>query len=160
MSEPYLSHCSTERPAENQSDYEQDFCAWLTRQVDLLRTGQINRADIDNIIEELEALGRSERNSLSSRLEELLLHLLKWRYQPDRRNRSWRDSIDKQRHGLEDILETSPSLRHSAIEILPKVYGRARRRASNQTGLAQATFPTDCPFQVDQILDEAFLPEI
>ena len=93
--------------------YENDFYLWTQQQADLLRQGQFNRVDLDleNIAEEIESMGKRDRRSVSSYLQNVLLHLLKWRYQPERRGTSWRLSIENGRYQVVDLLEESPSLK-------------------------------------------------
>ena len=80
--------------------YEQDFLAWIELQVEALRSRQASRLDWDNVLEEMECMGRSEKNALRSRLQGLLMHLMKWQWQPDKRSKSWASSIRNQRLGL------------------------------------------------------------
>src|ERR1700744_3987434 len=99
------------------SDYDIDLSAWAEQQAALLRRlaagERVNNAEPDwlNIAEELEAVGRSERRELRSRMERLLQHLLKWHYQPDYRSRSWQSTIRIQRREINAILADNPSLR-------------------------------------------------
>jgi hypothetical protein len=136
--------------------YESDFALWCQQQADLLRRRAIDNIDFDNIAEEVESLGRSERREIASRLEVLLLHLLKWRFQPDRRSLSWRASIRDARDELERVLDDNPSLRALPAERLPKVYVRARAKALEETGLYH--LPEACPWGADEILSPDFLP--
>jgi hypothetical protein len=138
--------------------YEQDFYAWTQEQAAKLRAGVLADIDVQHLAAEVESMGGSERRELTSRLEELLLHLLKWRYQPGLRGPGWEISISKQRDGLEDLFETSPSLRPKLPEVLSKTYRRARRYAAKETGLPAAMFPEGCPFTVEQILDDYYWP--
>ncbi len=105
-------------------------------------------------------MGKNDKRELLSRLEELLLQLLKWRrYQPQQRGSSWAISIAKQRDGLADLLEDSPSLKPQSVEQFDKAYLRARRYASQETGLPLTTFPATCPFTMEQAIDDQFWPE-
>jgi Domain of unknown function DUF29 len=81
--------------------YDQDFYAWTQRQMQLLKAGCWNELDIENLIEELDSLGKQERQELRNRLEVLLGHLLKWRYQPELRCKSWRATIREQRRQIQ-----------------------------------------------------------
>ncbi len=152
----------TMNPADNNfSDnnlYDTDFYAWTVQQQELLAQGRLQEVDIAHLVEELASMGKSEQRSLSSRLEELTLHLLKWCYQPKRRSRSWELSIIKQRDGIADLLEESPSLRSKLPELLEKAYSRARRYAAKETNLPLKTFPEQPAFTLDQILDNEFWP--
>lgn len=133
--------------------YETDFYLWTQQQAELLRQGQFNRVDLDleNIAEEIESMGRREKHSIRSYLQNVLLHLLKWQYQPQRRGTSWRSSIYNGRDQIEELLEENPSLRAQLGVIVEKSYPNARRLAANETGLPLSTFPDVCPFTVEQI---------
>ncbi len=148
----------TDHPMSN-SLYEQDFYAWANEQAALLRAGQLDRADIDNIAEEIESMGRSEKRELVSRLTILLLHLLKWRYRPGLRSRSWHGSIEVQRHGLDDHLRDNPSLKSRLNEAIKTAYRTARIEAERETGLARDTFPRECPFTFGEMADQDFWPD-
>jgi hypothetical protein len=140
------------------SSYQTDFFSWTREQVEFLKSGRLDRLDVGHLIEELETMGASERRELLSRLEELLLHLLKWRHQPGFRGASWEVSIVKQRDALEDLFETSPSLRPMLSEVFDKAYRRARLYASKETGLPLTTFPESCAWTVENVLRGDFWP--
>ena len=133
--------------------YETDFYLWTQQQAELLRQGQFNRVDLDleNIAEEIESMGRREKHSIRSYLFNVIMHLLKWQYQPQRRGTSWRSSIYNGRDQIEELLEENPSLRAQLGVIVEKSYPNARRLAANETGLPLSTFPDVCPFTVEQI---------
>ena len=137
--------------------YEVDFHAWLMAQVKLLREGRLAQADGNNIAEELESLGNSDRRTLKSHVRTVLMHLLKWNFQPRRRTRSWAMTIRNGRRKMADVLADSPSLKPWLAEVLAAEYTRARKDATIETGLAPDTFPVPCPFTLDQVLDEDFL---
>ena len=144
--------------------YERDFYAWAMREAGLLRRlargDRVNdKLDAANLAEEIESLGRSEKRELSNRLRVLLLHLLKWQYQPERRGASWRATIREQRYGLETVLEESPSLRPTFPDAITTAYNRTLPTASDETGLPRKTFPTICPYTSEQILNLDYLPE-
>ena len=143
----------------NAVDYEEDFYLWTEEQARLLRSGEFSAIDAANIAEEIESMGRSDRRELKSRLIVLLTHLLKWRYQPEARSRSWSDTIREQRQQIELVLEDSPSLRSAAEQILNQVYRTARENAGEETGITKAAFPDACPFRPDEVLSRGFLPE-
>ncbi len=73
--------------------YDKDFYAWTQQQVELLKAQQWNQVDIENLIEELDSLGKQQRQELRNRLGVLLGHLLKWHYQPEARSKSWTGTI-------------------------------------------------------------------
>ena len=132
--------------------YEQDFVLWLEHQAALLRAGRLEEVDAARIAEELEDMARSDRRELRSRIETLLLHLLKWDHQPRRRSRSWRASIVEQRIRIADLLEDSPSLRQGLSAILPRAYRAAVQRAVAETGLAPEAFPRALPYDQEAVL--------
>lgn len=139
--------------------YRTDFYAWTKTQAALLQAEEFENLDLPNLIEELEAMGTSQRNEVISRLKVLLMHLLKWQFQADHRSRSWRNTINVQRWDLEAVLEDNPSLRRELPECIAKAYPRARREAIQETGLLRSPWPDSCPWTIEQILDEAWLPE-
>ena len=131
--------------------YETDFYLWTQQQAGLLRQGLIATVDIENIAEEIESMGKSERHALGSYLKNILMHLLKWQYQPERRGNSWKLSIINGRDGIERSLEYSPSLAPQLTTMAAAEYRRARKMAAAETGLPLITFPDQCPFTVEQI---------
>ena len=92
--------------------YEKDFYAWTQEQANLIRQGKFNEIDTLHIIDEIESMGRSEKRALKSRLAVLLMHLLKWQYQPTFRGVSWTITIRNQRWEIAELLEDNPSLQH------------------------------------------------
>ena len=138
--------------------YEQDFHAWTQQQAALIRAGLFSEIDVDHIAEELEDLGGSQRREIGNRLSVLLMHLLKWRYQPGRRSPSWRKTMIEQRFRIAREIETSPSLRRYPAEIFDRVYREARKLAIAETELSPSVFPEQSPFTVDQALEEDWLP--
>ncbi len=139
--------------------YDSDFYAWSREQTDLLRAGKLTEADIEHIAEEIESMGRTEKRELISRLTVLLLHLLKWSYQPGKRGPSWEASIRVQRYDVTDHLDDNPSLSPLLLQALASAYRKARLEAISETGLPDATFPEACPWTVEQVLDGGFWPE-
>ena|SRR5665213_666404 len=139
--------------------YEHDFYAWSTEQAALLRAGKVAEADIAHIAEEIDSMGRSEKRELVNRLTVLLLHLLKWRFQPGLRGNSWRLSIEEQRYRLEDHLGDNPSLRSQLDVAVRDAYRLALIEAERETGLARSTFPSVCPFAFEQAMNADFWPE-
>jgi len=140
--------------------HEQDFYAWTQQQTALLKSGELAKLDIHYLIEELESMGASEKRELTSRLEILLMHLLKWQYQPALQSRSWFLTIEEQRLQLEDHLQENPSLKNADFlqTCIDKAYRRALVQAEKETGLARSTFPATCPYRFEQITDSTFYP--
>ena len=139
--------------------YERDFYAWANEQAALLRAGRLAEADLENIAEEIESMGRSEKRELNSRLRVLLMHLLKWRHQPMLRSKSWSNTIAAQRDDIVDHLADNPSLKDKLPEVLTSAYRKAILDAAAETGIDSSTFPSTCPWTYDQIMDAAFWPE-
>lgn len=142
--------------------YHQDFYAWVHKNAELIRQGRFSEIDADHIAEELEDVGKSERRELFSRLTQLLMHLLKWQFQPDQRpfyGRSWMTSISKQRIGIKLVLRDSPGLQPQLENYLAEAYSDARRFAAKETGLPLTSLPETCPYTLAQALDPDFLPD-
>jgi Domain of unknown function DUF29 len=139
--------------------YKADFNLWIEQTAQLLRSHRWQEVDVEHLIEEVEGLGKSERRGIASQLTRLLLHLLKWQYQPQRRSDSWLDSITDSRTQIELAIEDSPSLKSYPREQLEESYQRARRQAAKQTGIFLSVFPEECPYSVELVLDEDWLPE-
>jgi hypothetical protein len=139
--------------------YECDFNLWVEATAQLLREGRLAHLDVVNLLEEVESMGNSNKFALSSDLIVVLLHLLKWQYQPNKRTRSWEKSIAEHRRRIDERFETSPSLKRYYVQIFDKCYRNARKQAKIETGLPLAHFPEICPFTSEQVLDEDFLPE-
>jgi hypothetical protein len=140
------------------ASYDKDFYDWTVRQADALRSRSAASLDWENLAEEIESLGRSDQREVTSRLTTLLTHLLKWRYQPEKRTDSWAETIARERIELPLVFEQSPSLARFAESIFVKAYGLARREAARQTRLARRLFPEISPFTLEDALDPDFWP--
>ena len=142
--------------------YEIDFAAWAKHQADMVRLGNWEKIDQDNLAEELEALSRSEHDALESRLEVLMTHLLKWQFDTASQDprRLWWLTIREQRRRLTRLLHRSPSLRPTLPEVINESYPHVRIMAIGETGLHETIFPVLCPWTVEQVLDDDFWPEI
>jgi hypothetical protein len=138
--------------------YDRDFYEWTVRNAELLRTGRTPEADLEHIAEEIEDMGKRERRELVSRLSVLIAHLLKWQVQPDRRSHSWTATIRAQRIEIAKLLAAMPSLRRFLADNLAEAYRLGVLTAVAETNLPDETFLSTCPFDLDIILDEAFLP--
>jgi hypothetical protein len=136
--------------------YETDVAAWAERQAEALRAGRFDDLDLENLAEEIGDVSRREAEALESHLETLLMHLLKWRHDPDHRSRSWEGTIRVARHKTAKLLRDSPSLRPRLPALVEDAYPAARTGV--ETGLAEQTFPAACPFSLDQITGD-WLPE-
>jgi hypothetical protein len=138
--------------------YEQDYSLWLETTAKHLREKLFAEIDLTNLIEEIEAMGRSEKRAVRSQLTRLLMHLLKWEYQPKRRSYSWLDSIKDARKQIERLLRDSPSLKIHLNDSFVQCYQDAREDAADETRLPINTFPKTCPLTLEQVLDKGFLP--
>ena len=134
--------------------YEGDFAAWAEAQAEALRAGRLDALDLPHLAEEIGDLSNRERDAIESHLETLVMHLLKWRYQPDRRSRSWEATIKVARRNIAKLLRRSPSLRRELAASLDEIYPNARIRAGVATNLPDDTFPDACPFSPDQTTGE------
>lgn len=139
--------------------YDTDFYAWANQQAALLRAGKLAAADIAHIAEEIESMGRTEKRELVSRLKVLMLHLLKWQFQPAFRSRSWTLTIEEQRQQVVDHMADNPSLQSRLPETIEQAYRLALVAVERETGLMRSTFPAECPYSYDQMIDDGFWPE-
>ena len=135
--------------------YEIDFYEWTQRNAALLRSGNVSEADLAHVAEEIQEMGKRERRALLSRAAVLIAHLLKWHIQPERRSRSWEATIRIQRRDLAKLLADMPSLQSVRFE---EVYRDGVLLAVSETNLPKEGFPSKAPFEIDQLLDEEFLP--
>ncbi|MCD6295452.1 MAG: DUF29 domain-containing protein [Deltaproteobacteria bacterium] len=138
--------------------YNSDFHAWTQEQAALLKSGRLSDVDINNLIEEIESMGKNERRELKSRLVILIMHLLKWQMQPERQSNSWKATIETQRFQILELLEDSPSLKRELEAFVNAAYPKAKRLAILETGLIRDSFPPECAYDVDDILREGFYP--
>jgi hypothetical protein len=140
-----------------ESLYNQDYYLWLTSTATLLKEKEFTKLDLENLIEEIESLGKSEKRAIESNLIVVMLHLLKWRYQPEKRSNSWNSSIREHRRRIQRLLTDSPSLKNYLSEILADCYLAAKKQAGDETGLSIIAFPEESPFSLTECLDEDFL---
>lgn len=138
--------------------YDTDFAEWTRHNAELLRSGRVSEADLEHIAEEIEDMGKREQRSLHNRFVRLIEHLLKWQYQPERRGSSWTRTIVVQRIGIQRLLDANPSFRPTLPGVVAEAYADAVRVVSAVTKRAHAEFPASCPFTVEQLLNEAYLP--
>lgn len=133
--------------------YEQDETAWLEAMARLAAEGRYAVMDHANLTEYLADMARRDRREVTSRLVTLLLHLLKWEQQPDRRTGSWKATILEQRRALRELLE-SGTLHNHAVAVLGQTYADARKQAAAETALERDTFPSECPWDLDGLLTD------
>jgi hypothetical protein len=138
--------------------YETDFYGWTKEQVTLLKEQQWAQLDTLNLIEEIESLGRKERQELRNRIGILLGHLLKWQFQADKRSNSWLGTIREQRVQIRLLLQDSPSLKSYLDEVFLAAYELGSALAIRETQLGEQVFPEECPYTLEQVMSQ-FLPE-
>lgn len=139
--------------------YEQDYYCWLEQTALLLRQRAFSQINLENLIEEIEDMGRSEKRAMESNLRVVLVHLLKWKYQPQQRCGSWRGSIAEHRIRIRKALHESPSLKNYLLEVFAETYRDAIVVASQETELESSVFPPACEWTVEQTLDESWFPD-
>ncbi len=160
----------TEIVVNRQNLYETDYLQWIETTVEKLRSQDYSNIDWENLIEEIESMGRSERKSIRSNLIVVLIHLLKWQFQPELRSRSWQSSIFEHRRRINDDIKDSPSLKPYLQEVFDQCYSDAVKQASQcysdavkqasiETGLHIQVFPQLCPYTSIEVLDSNFLPD-
>jgi hypothetical protein len=138
--------------------YEDDFVLWLLSQAQLLRERNFEALDLDNLIEEIEGMARSDRRELRHRLALVIVHLFKCQYQPGDLSRTWLGTLVEQRSQISDLIEDSPSLKGLVAGYASEAYESAADQAALETGLAPSTFPASCPFSETELLDPRFIP--
>ncbi len=137
--------------------YEKDYANWAEEMATLLQEKRFDELDLENLVEEIQDLSKRERDKLISSIRLIIHHLLKWKYQPQKRSRSWQITIERDRNNIELYLEDSPSLRkYLTSEWVAKAHRIARLDAAKETELS---FPKDCPFTIEEILDFNYFPE-
>lgn len=140
--------------------YDTDFYEWCLETAALIRDQRFDEVDLEHVAEEIEDMGKRDKREVESRLAVLIMHLLMWQAQPERRTKaSWEATIREQRHRLMRVVRDSPSLVRILQGDLPLVYPDAVRKAVLETRLDRATFPKECPFTAEQILRDDFFPE-
>jgi Domain of unknown function DUF29 len=139
--------------------YDTDFYAWANEQASLLRSGKLTEADIEHIAEEIESMGRTEKRELVNRLAVLLAHLLKWKFQPNLRGRSWRLTIKEQRNAVADHMADNPSLKSKTDEACEIAYRGAVIEAAKETAIDEDGFPSACPWTFAETIDADFWPD-
>ncbi|MEB3335878.1 MAG: DUF29 domain-containing protein [Leptolyngbyaceae bacterium] len=146
---------------KQQNLYDQDFFGWTEEIVRLLKSQQWHELDLENLIEEVVDLGKSQQRALQSSLRLVLMHLLKWQYQPERRSHSWEVTITRERLNLDELLQESPSLQRflQDDQWVNATYQRSRREAMVETSLGEEIFPSTCPFTTAEIVDLDFYPD-
>jgi predicted DNA-binding ribbon-helix-helix protein len=139
--------------------YEQDYYLWIEDVLKNIQERKWNEMDWDNLWEEIDDMGKSQKQRLTSNLRVLLMHLLKWEFQAEKRTNSWKYTIIEHRRRILEQLEDSPSLKNYLNLNFATTYQKARKDASLETNLSLNTFPPQYPYAVEQILDEDWFLE-
>ena len=134
------------------TDYEHDFYGWLIEQARHVRDGRWDAVDRENLVEEIESLGREQFKKLESALRVLMLHMLKWDHQPEKRSRGWALTVRTQRLEVEDVLSDNPSLKPRVAEAMARGYRKARIEAAKETGPDEHVFPASCPYDLNEVM--------
>jgi Domain of unknown function DUF29 len=145
---------SVPAPAKEELEYDTDFYKWADNQAKFLRKQEFSKLDIDNLIEEIESLGRSEKRTLKSYLEILLMHMLKVKFQPEKHTTSWDLAIKEANHKTQKVLLENPSLKPKLKDILEDAYFSARIKAALETGFQENLFPEECPWSLKDIFPD------
>lgn len=141
-------------------DYDHDFYAWTQAQAKLLTEGKLDRLDLANLAEEIESMGRSDKRQIKSHFVILVLHLLKYQFQPAMRSSSWVGSILEARRQIDLVLDDSPSLKPFFDDLVQdaRLFEQAVEKAVLETGLSRDVFPQTMPYSAHQLLDKTFFP--
>ena len=150
---------STVKTASRGVDYDKDFHDWAVSQARALREHRPNALDWENLADEIESLGKRDRRKVASDLNKILEHLIKWRYQPEKRKTGWRSAIREHRDRIARILADSPSLKRWPGGVLNEEYRKARAVALEDTGVPEERIPQHCPFSAKDVLDANYWPE-
>jgi hypothetical protein len=144
--------------------YERDYYAWIQAQVRALRKHRTGEIDWANVAEEIEDLGKSEKRSVERQLARIVEHLLKLSYTPPRmrslNRRGWQASVREGRHQIQKLLRDSPSLHGKIPEFFRDAYASGRNGVIVATNLSESALPEICPWSLEQVLDQGFLPAI
>jgi Domain of unknown function DUF29 len=145
--------------ANAQPLYETDYLQWIETTLQRIQSQDYGAVDWDNLVEEIEDMGRRERQSLESNFIVLVIHVLKWQFQPEQQSGSWEGSIIEHRRRVNKALKASPSLNPYLESLVAECYGDAVKQAKAETGLPLDAFPVDCPYELADLLRDEFLPD-
>jgi len=144
--------------AHSQTLYETDYLQWIETTVEKLQNQDYANVDWENLIEEIADMGKSERRSLKSNLIVILVHLLKWQFQPEKFIGSWEASIIEHRRRVKEALDDSPSLKSYLESVFADCYAQAVKQAKAETNLPVEFFPLMCAYELPEVTDDEFLP--
>lgn len=139
--------------------YETDIVEWANEQARFIRNGQFDMLDLEHLAEEIEDVGKSEKRELASRMAVLLMHLLKYKFQPELRGNSWDRTIKEQRIRICLAIKETPSLKTSLVDAdwIRGTWADAVSQAIKETGLDN--FPDTCPWPMADVVAEGWFPE-
>ena len=140
--------------------YEIDDYLWLEETIKLLKTKDLDNLDLDNLIEELESLGRNDLNKVRSLLRQIIIHILLleyWQEEYDRNYRHWQGEIIAFRDDLNNSLTNT--LKNKLVQELAHIYNVAVKVVVQKTGLASNLFPDNCPYSLEQLFDDNWYPQ-
>ena len=132
--------------------YDEDFAAWIAAQAMLLREGRFGELDLENLIDEVEGVGKSEFRSFYHAIELILLHMMKWDYQTERQGRSWRTTINTQRDEVLEILNENPSYQARIDEAIARAYRSVPSAVETATTIPAERLPRICPYSWQDIM--------
>ncbi len=155
---PAMSHAPSAKPPAATPLHDRDLHAWSQEQARLLRAGRLDEIDAQNVAEEILDVGSNEYDKLESALRLLLTHMLKWDEQPEKRTRSWANTIAIQRRHAARQLRRNSSLKARLREAISEAYDDAKLQASSETDLPPGRSPEACPYDWDMILNRPFEP--
>jgi len=143
------------------TSYETDVVAWANEQAALIRAGRFDQLDLTHIAEEIEDVGKSEQRELASRMAVLLMHLLKWNFQPALRSASWTNTLRHQRSAIDRRIKGTPSLKPllEKPDWVQDSWDDALVMAQKETGIDIGTLPDVCPWTMADVLTDSWLPE-
>jgi Domain of unknown function DUF29 len=150
---------TTDRKPNQSFLYDRDFHQWTQVIAEALRSRNWAAVDVENLIEEVESLGRQQRQELRNRLGILLGHLLKWQFQPMLRSKSWRLTLREQRAQIRFLLKDNPSLKPYLEEAIDEGYILGQLLVAKETPLEIEDLPQVCPYGLEDAIDDAFFPE-
>ena len=141
--------------------YQNDFYSWLHQQANLLEQGKFDQLDLENLTEEVDCMGKRHLSKLEQHLTLLVMHLLKWQYQPEKRacGHSWEISIKAHRQQAKDVLKKHPSLKNRLNQLYAELYSDAVDIACIETRLDKSAFPAQCPWTFEQVSEDGWLPQ-
>jgi predicted DNA-binding ribbon-helix-helix protein len=153
MDDPDTARKSAPAEAPERARYDRDLYGWAIEQAALLRAGRLDQVDALNLAEEIDDVGNEQYDKLESAIRVILLHLLKWDRQQQRRSRFWTLSIAVHRKRALRVLQKNPGLKPKVDEAVVEAYETARLEAASQTLLEEDAFPLECPYSWNDIME-------